>query len=191
MTRTVVPLLLAALFQPVTAPTKPIWLDQPLAGWNNPGRPVPRAPQPKESLKAVIARCSLTPPKGGPAEALASSGWIVFDYFGQPIVRDDVAIVGGLSGADGMCRPTGYNVFVFVSGKYAGTLSPVAMTSREDGSSGEVRISPLEITAEFSRYTPADPLCCPSSRAIVRFRIDRTAPSAAVVPVAIERSVNQ
>ena len=47
----------------------------------------------------------------------------------------------------------------------------------------------LEITAEFSRYTNADPLCCPSSRAIVRFRIDRTAPNATVVPVAIERSV--
>ena len=186
MTRIVVPLLAAALFQPVKGPAKPIWLDRPLTNWNMAGTPIPRAPKPAESLKAVIARCRLTPPAGGGADAVAAAGWIPFDYFGKPLVQGDVAIVGGMSGADGMCRPTGYNVFVFVGGRHAGTLSPEAMTSRQDGSSGEIRVSPPEITVDFARYTAADPLCCPSSRADVRFRIDRTTAGAVVVPVAIQ-----
>jgi hypothetical protein len=65
------------------------------------------------------------------------------------------------------------------------------MTSRQDGSSGEVRVSPPEITVEFARYTAADPLCCPSSRVDVRFRIDRTPPGPTVVPVAIQGGVRQ
>ncbi len=106
-----------------------------------------------------------------------------FNYFGQPITQDNVEIVGGMTGADGMCRPTQYNVFVFVAGRFAGTLSPALMTSREDGSSGAVRLAPPGITVEFARYAPRDPLCCPSARATVRFRIDRTAAGALVVPI--------
>jgi hypothetical protein len=159
------------------------WLDQPLANWNKMGATLPAAPAPVESLKTVAARCRLTPPAGGPARAVAAAGWMPFNYFGQPITQDDVEIVGGMTGADGMCRPTGYNVFVFVGGRFAGMLSPALMTSREDGSSGAVRLAPPEITVEFARYTPRDPLCCPSARATVRFRIDRTAAGAVVVPI--------
>jgi len=36
---------------------------------------------------------------------------------------------------------------------------------------------------EFARYTEKDPLCCPSSRSTVRFRIDRTNAGAVVVPI--------
>jgi hypothetical protein len=159
------------------------WLDQPLANWNKVGAPVPAAPAPVEPLKTVDARCRLTPPAGGPAGAVAAAGWMPFNYFGQPITQDDVEIFGGMTGADGTCRPTRYNVFVFVAGRFAGTLSPTLMTSREDGSSGVVRLAPPEITVEFARYTPRDPLCCPSARATVRFRIDRTAAGAVVVPI--------
>jgi hypothetical protein len=159
-----------------------IWLDQPLTNWNKAGAPVPAAPAPEEPLKAVASRCRLTPPATGPARTIAAAGWMPFDYFGQPITQDNVEIVGGMTGADGMCRPTRYNVFVFVSGRFAGTLSPALMTSREDGSSGAVRLAPPEITVEFARYAARDPLCCPSARATVRFRIDRTAAGALVVP---------
>ena len=79
--------------------------------------------------------CRLTPPASGPARAIAAAGWMPFNYFGQPITQDNVEIVGGVTGADGMCRPTQFNVFVFVAGRFAGTLSPALMTSREDGSS--------------------------------------------------------
>ena len=82
--------------------------------------------------------CRLTPPAGGPACAMAAAGWMPFNYFGQPITQDDVEIVGGMTGADGMCRPTRYNVFVFVAGRFAGTLSPALMTSREDGILGKI-----------------------------------------------------
>jgi hypothetical protein len=51
-----------------------------------------------------------------------------------------------------------------VGGKFAGTLSPTLMTSRADGSSGEVRLSKSELTVEYNRYAPRDPLCCPSAR---------------------------
>ena len=160
-----------------------VWLDQPLANWNKAGAPVPAAPAPEESLTAVASRCRLTPPTTGPARAVAAAGWMPFNYFGQPITQDNVEIVGGMTGADGMCRPTRYNVFVFVAGRFAGTLSPALMTSREDGSSGAVRLAPPEITVEFARYAPRDPLCCPSARATVRFRIDRTAAGAVVAPI--------
>ncbi len=101
-------------------------------------------------------------------------------------MQGDVEIIAGMSGADGMCRPTGFNLFVFVGGRLAGTLSPVPMSSREDGSVGAVRLAPEgTITAEFARYTEKDALCCPSSRVSVRYRVERGA-AAVVVPLAIQ-----
>ena len=69
-----------------------------------------------------------------------SSGWIPFWNFDQQLVRDDIEILGGMRGGDGMCRPLNYNVFVFVRGQFAGALSPASMDSRLDSSSGVVRI---------------------------------------------------
>jgi hypothetical protein len=100
------------------------------------------------------------------------------------LLQDDVEVIDGMTDADGMCRPVSFNVFVFVGGRFAGTLSPEPMTSRLDGSIGAVRIvSASEITAEFARYRAQDPLCRPSSRVTVRFRIDRTGPDVVVTPV--------
>ena len=60
-------------------------------------------------------RCQLPPLGSTPAErALAAAGWIPFHNLDQQLVRDDVEIVGAMTGADGMCRPAGYNLFVFV-----------------------------------------------------------------------------
>jgi hypothetical protein len=62
-----------------------------------------------------------------------------------------------------MCRPDPYQHFVFVRGKFAGTLSPRLMRARSDGSLNKVNFTgPGKIVADFSRYTGADPLCCPS-----------------------------
>jgi hypothetical protein len=181
-------LLLLTLLQANPPPAS--WLDQPLINWNKAGSAMPPAPAPSEPLKAVVSRCQLTPPGGAAARAVDAAGWIPFQYLGKPLAQGDVEIVGGMTGADGMCRPTRYNVFVFVGGRHAGTLSPGPMTSRLDGSSGEVTIAPPEITVEFARYTEKDPLCCPSSRATVRFRIDRTKMGAVVVPFDRSRSVD-
>jgi hypothetical protein len=160
------------------------WLDVPLTNWNTPGAPVPPAPAVQEAKQAVVGRCRLVPPAATAGErALDSAGWIPFWNFDQEIHREGVEIVGGMSGADGMCRPTVYNLFVFVDGRFAGTLSPALMTSRLDASSGAVRLAPDAITAEFARYASEDPLCCPSSRVTVRYRLDRTGLGPVVIPV--------
>jgi hypothetical protein len=166
------------------------WLDRPLKNWNRAGQPVPNAPAGDEPIGPLIARCRLTPPRSTMAErAVDSAGWIPFWNFGQQrLVQSDVEIIDGMRGADGMCRPLVYNLFVFVGDRFAGVLSPTPMMSRLDGSSGTVRIEPPAIIAEFSRYTSTDPLCCPSSRATVRYRIDRTAEGPVVVPVNVQRA---
>lgn len=162
------------------------WLDRPLVSWNKAGGPVPRAPGGDEAIASVIRRCQLTPPRSTSAErAVDTAGWIPYWNVDQQLVRDDVEIVGGMRGADGMCRPLMYNLFVFVGGRFAGVLSPTPMTSRLDSSSGVVRMALPVVTAEFVRYGSTDPLCCPSSRVSVRYRIDRTAAGPVVAPVEI------
>jgi hypothetical protein len=182
LARIVVCLLLSPVAAGQQGPAR--WLDGPLTNWNKPGDAVPPAPRGDEPVAAVIARCHLTPLRSSPAEgAVASAGWIPFLYFDQPLVREDVEIVAGMRGADGMCRPVAYNLFVFAGGRFAGVLSPAPMTSRLDGASGAVRLPLPGITAEFARYTSDDPLCCPSAHVTVRYRIDRTGGRPVLVPI--------
>jgi hypothetical protein len=161
------------------------WLDRPLKNWNVAGAALPNAGLERPVRDQVLKRCQLNLLMSTAAErALASAGWISYLNFDQQLVQDDLEIVDGMTGADGMCRPTGYNVFVFVRGRFAGTLSPDLMSSRLDGSSGAVRIVGAEtISAEFARYTDKDALCCPSSRITVRYRIDRSGTQPVVVPM--------
>jgi hypothetical protein len=165
------------------AAPSPSWLDRPLVHWNSTGPSLPAAPVPDEPRADILSRCRLTPPATSAAErAVATAGWIPFLPGGQRTVRDDAEVVGGMSGADGMCRPVTYNLFVFVRGKFAGTLSPVPMMSREDGASGAVTLTPAGLDVEFARYQSSDPLCCPSGRVQVAYRIDRSE-TPSVVPI--------
>ena len=162
------------------------WLDGPLTNWNKAGEDVPAAPADAETKQALIERCRLTPPLTTMAEkAVDSAGWIPFWNVDQQLMRNGVEIVGGMRAADGMCRPARYNLFVFVDGRFAGVLSPTLMTARLDGSSGAVRLPLPQLTAEFARYAPSDPLCCPSSRVTVRYRLDRMSAGPVVVPVEV------
>lgn len=167
----------------------PAWLDRPLSNWNVPGRTMPAAVPNGETIAEITKRCPFLPMmRNTPGErAVADAGWLPFHMFDRQIIQRDVEIVGGLAGADGMCRPVPFNVFVFVSGQLAGTLSPVEMASRGDGSiGGAIRLAdPGTIAAEFARYAEPDPLCCPSGRITVRYRIDRSATPPVVVPVAV------
>jgi putative hemolysin len=159
------------------------WLDRQLVNWNVAREDLHEAPPAEEPREKVVGRCRLTPPRSTASErAVASAGWIPFLPGGKPLVQNDVEIVGGMAGADGMCRPVTYNLFVFVAGRFAGTLSPTVMTSRLDGSAGTVELTTDRIDAEFSRYRESDPLCCPSSRVSVRYRIDRS-PAPVIVPM--------
>ncbi len=181
----------AATPAPVTKPAEPslagtspatttgkaaaTWLDRPLTNWNNPGQAVPRAPRFDEPLDAVVRRCRLTKSGSSANErAVAAAGWIPFRPGGERLIRNDVEVIGGMAGADGMCRPSQYNVFVFVAGRYAGSLSPTLMTSRLDGASGTIEVMRETLTSEFVRYTDADPLCCPSSRVRANYQINRS-----------------
>ena len=168
------------------------WLDRPLTSWNTPGASIPSPKAAEEEKTALIKRCGLQRPAAtAPEKALDAAGWIPFWNFDQQLVRDGIEIVGGMSGADGMCRPADYNLFVFVDGRYAGTLSPEMMVSRTDGSSGVVRMPLPQLTAEFSRFAPTDPLCCPSSRVTVRYRIDRASAGPVVIPVDVRTTRGQ
>ena len=173
-------------------PSAGSWLDRPLTSWNTPGAPIPSPRAAAEDKTAVIKRCGLKRPAATAQEkALDAAGWIAFWNFDQQLVRDGVEIVGGMSGADGMCRPADYNLFVFVDGRYAGTLSPEMMVSRTDGSSGAVRMPLPQLTAEFSRFAPTDPLCCPASRVTVRYRVDRSSAGPVVIPVDVRTTRGQ
>jgi hypothetical protein len=164
------------------------WLDKPLANWNKPGAPIPAAkPAQDESIAALSKRCGYLPLLESTTgeRALGAAGWVPFRMFDRQIVDRDVEIIGGLAGADGMCRPMSFNVFVFVNGRLAGTLSPRPMDSRVDGSiGGAIRLAADDaIQAGFARYLDKDALCCPSSHVAARYRIDRTTAAPVVVPI--------
>ena len=166
------------------------WLDTPLANWNKPGASIPAAnPARDESMAALSTRCGYLPLLQTTAgeRALVDAGWVPFRTFDKQIVERDVEIIGGLAGADGMCRPMSFNVFVFVNGRLAGTLSPQTMESRTDGSiGGAIRLATDDsIQAGFARYLDKDALCCPSSHVTVRYGIDRKATPPVVVPVSL------
>jgi LppP/LprE lipoprotein len=165
------------------------WLDRPLSNWNTPGRPLPRGIPNGETIAEITKRCAYLPLLRNTTgeRALADAGWLPFHMFDRQIVQRDVEIVGGLAGVDGMCRAVDFNIFVFVSGHWAGTLSPADMHSRTDASiAGGIRLAEDDtVAAEFARYADADPLCCPSGRVTVRYRIDRKTMPPVVVPVSV------
>ena len=165
------------------------WLDAAMQNWNVPGSALPRAEPDGEPIPELAKRCAYLPLLRNTAgeRALADAGWVPFHMFDKQILEGDVEIVGGLAAADGMCRPADYNVFIFVGGRFAGTLSPAQMISREDGTvAGGIRLSGDVIAAEFSRYLDKDALCCPSGRVRVQYRIDRKSNPPVVVPVSVQ-----
>ena len=169
----------------VAQPQDKSWLDRPLASWNDSSKLLPRAIPTGETIAETAKRCDLPVQRGTPAQrALADAGWLPYLHVDREIVQRGVEIVAGMAGADGMCRPVDFNVFVFDGGALVGTLSPLLMTSRSDGAIGAVRLAADEtISAEFARYADRDALCCPSGRVTVRYRIERKGPRAVVVPV--------
>jgi hypothetical protein len=127
-------------------------------------------------------RCAETQRSGHSPEdkALTAAGW---KLFGEQQQFEDVSLVMALTSADGMCRPLGYQGFVFVGGKLAGTVAPSPMNSRTDGSTSPIHLtSPSTLTVGFNRYTESDALCCPSKRQIVTYKIERTGPRPLLVP---------
>ncbi len=144
------------------------WLDRPLNSWNNGNGTVPNAPR---TLVAIDPRCQsqIRQPDSLADRAVTRAGW---SLFGAAQTFGAVTVVNGMAGADGMCRPSLYNTFVFVNNRFAGTLSPTTMEARSDGSLYRATLnSPESVTAEFARYRTSDALCCPSQKSIVSYTV--------------------
>ena len=179
-------LLISLRTSPLNSQPTPTWLDRPLTNWNTAGMPVPITPAGSETPESILKRCQLKPPRETMAErAIESASWMPFWHVDQQLIRDDIEVLGGMRAADEACLPATYHLFVFVEGRFAGTLSPAPMSSRRDGSAGAVRLSPPLISAEFARYAENDPPCCPSSRVTVRYRVDRLPAGPVVVPIEV------
>ena len=151
------------------------WLDRPLAASNKPAAAVPAPAQKPSQPAALVKRCSLTSPTSSMgASAVATAGWIPYLHQDRVLSRDGIDVIGGLTDASAACEPVGFNLFVFVNGRFAGTLSPVPMTASRDGVAGAVRlVSADSLTTEFARFAAGDLECCPSTRVRVTYRIDR------------------
>jgi hypothetical protein len=161
------------------------WLDQPQPqNWNRAGAAIPTPPR-SENSAADFARCQslVRPASTAEDKALTQSGWKLYGPLQQ---FGPLTLVTGFSSVDGMCRPLQYQGFVFLGGRFAGTLSPVPMDSRRDGAFDQAslyRDSGFE--AEFRRYTPQDPLCCPSKRNRVSYRLEGSPQAPRLVPVQV------
>jgi hypothetical protein len=156
------------------------WLDGDLASWNTPGMAIPDAPSMGGNPDPRCAERE-RPAETAEDEALVAKGWRLF----LPYQRGwGVTLVSALAGEDAMCRPMAYQSFVFVDGVFAGTIAPGPMYSRSDGAASDVNLwFADQLSAEFARYAPDDPLCCPSGSASVTYTIEQTADGPVLNPV--------
>jgi hypothetical protein len=161
----IVPIAVVAQDQPAGT-----WLDSAPVEWSPPGASFPKAPQDVEkNISPEYCKTHERPIRLKEERVVAGAGWMVFASFQG---KDGLTVVGGALSQDGMCRPDPYQYFVFVRGKFAGTLSPRLMRARSDGSVNKVSFAARgRIVATFSRYTSVDPLCCPSRLSEVTYEI--------------------
>lgn len=156
------------------------WLQQPLSSWNQPGMALPTAQPPTNASGNPNCDASARWPETPQDQSLVNAGWELSTAYqaGWGII-----VVLGSSSEDGMCRPLGYNYFVFVDGAFAGTLSPVLMDSRTSGSGFFSGLSAGHVSARFVRYAPTDASCCPSLPASdVDYSVQRATGGPVVIP---------
>jgi hypothetical protein len=144
-----------------------LWLDGRLRSWNAAGSPVPRAPK---STAESPATCPglLRAPETSEEREVSEAGWFLLK---RTQLASGISLVTGFLGVDGMCRPQDYQGFVFSRGVFAGTMSPVLMSTRTDGAMGDAWIEDGRVLAEFGRYGRNDPLCCASGVTEVSFEL--------------------
>ncbi len=194
------PLAIAASLTLVAA-APPLWLDRPVpANWNAPAPIIPQAPPWSGDGKKIAGRkdpelvpggrCSsvIRAPKGLADTRVAAKGWSIFSPTSSGYLipgGPHWTIVMGTSDADGMCRPVAYQVFAFRDGRYVGTVSPILMTSRSDGSFVTAKTTANGMLAvDFARYVDADAMCCPHATTRVTFTLRTIRGRSAIVPVA-------
>lgn len=145
------------------------WLDGN-TNWNQPGASIPVATPSEDGNNlpnCLDSKRQATLPEDKLVEA---AGWTLT---GAAQIYDKTTIITGMTNADGMCRPLDYQVFVFTDGQFTGTLSPIAMDSRTDGSLVNADLyREGYINASFNRYTPEDPLCCASRSSLLFYKVE-------------------
>jgi Uncharacterized protein conserved in bacteria len=170
MKKTLFTIILAVSFaSAVSAQTS--WLDRPIStNWNNGSGVVPTAPRATASSpESTMCRETIRVADSLADRAVTRAGWFLF---GPSYNYGTITIVTAMASVDGMCRPNQYNGFVFVSNRFAGTLSPTPTDSRSDGALGDINFyNPDNLTVEFSRYSDDDALCCPSRTSTVTYAI--------------------
>ena len=184
--------LLALLFVSAASPP-PSWLDaKALANWNIAGAPLPSGAAAKDPDLAPGGRCAAeTRAAWAPEDRrLVRKGWKLIGPY-QRYGR--TAVLLATSSTDGMCRPNGYQGFVFVNGAFAGTLAPRLMDSRTDGALGGAGVeldSENRLSATFLRYADSDPLCCPQASTSVSYTVAIRAGQSLVRPLSAQTNKN-
>jgi hypothetical protein len=175
-------LVLAAILlgpSAIAAPSQDgTWLDDE-ANWNTPEGEIPQAP---EQNGSNLANCEHIFRKASLLEdaLVEAAGWTLT---GPAQIYDDTTLITGMANADGMCRPFQYQVFVFTDGEFLGTLSPLVMDSRTDGSLVDFNLyRDGMIDATFNRYLPEDALCCASRESRIFHAVETTNEGAVLVP---------
>src|SRR5262245_38790435 len=114
------------------------WLDRSPVNWNQKMSPLPRPVSPG-NITELQSRCRdlIRQPESPAENALVRAGWMLY---GAVQSYEYTKVVFAMSDADGMCRPLGYQAFVYWDGRYGGTLSPIAMNSRSDGALAKISL---------------------------------------------------
>ena len=178
---TVAAVALLAVASCAAEPLPGAWLDaKAIVTWNKAGMPLPKPPK-IDGEPIATGRCAeqLRKPVGAEDKAVMQAGW---SLVGALQILNDRTLVTGAAAADGMCRPLGNQVLVFVGGRFVGTLSPQPMNARSDGMLKNFQLNEGLIFAEFHRYAEADPLCCPTRTTELSYRIDRGATGPVLLP---------
>ena len=145
---------------------------------------IPNAPKIDADLPSVD-RCKdqLREAKTPQERAIIKAGW---ELFGPQQIYNETTVITAMSGVDGMCRPLGYQAFVFVGEQFAGALSPQPMNSRTDGDISQIFLtSSSSLFVEYKRYNNSDPLCCPSQISRVLFKIEPKNAQPLLIPVEV------
>jgi hypothetical protein len=144
------------------------WLDAPVAGWNRVGAELPRAPAPRPGAPTCVGSRPADTPEDA---ALMALGWTLHEGYQAGW---GLRVIWATSDYNDVCRPLGYQAFVFADGVFAGTVSPVLMDFQTDGSARTALLRGGDLLVTFARYAPADAPCCPSRPSVyVGYRIVR------------------
>jgi LppP/LprE lipoprotein len=160
----------AAVAQTEMAQTDPSdsWLDGN-TNWNEAGAAIPEAPRSEGGNNLPNCEQTIRQATLPEDELVTAAGW---SLTGSAQTYNGTTVITGMANADGMCRPLSYQVFVFTNGVFAGTLSPILMDSRTDGSAVNVNLyRDGYLSASFNRYAPEDALCCPSRESLMFYEV--------------------